>query len=161
MLKAYQELLIIILLLISGISIAYYYPTNSQQRPTPNAISPRIWLLKQYGTGGFGLYVNDTIYGFIDYNSSGVLLDDAYNSYTTVLYYQIWNKLKYVMPAFDDKVYITKTNNTSPIYLINPTFNNKWIMPNTSNAYHYGFNESKALIVGQAFLDQFPTAYYF
>jgi hypothetical protein len=112
-------------------------------------------------TGGFGIYVNDTVYGFVDYNSSGVLLANAYDQYSTTLYPSIFRKINYVMPAFDEKVYITRTNSTSPFYLINPIFNNKWIMPNGSNAYHYGFDESKALLVNENFLNQFPTAYYF
>jgi hypothetical protein len=92
----------------------------------------------------------------------GILEDNAYAEFSTVLYFSIWNKFKYVVNSIEPTAYLAKINSTSPLYVVNPLFlKNKWIMPNVSNAFYYGIDPKKAQLKTEDFLEQFPTAYYF
>jgi hypothetical protein len=159
MLKVSQIALLVLLLL--GITLTSYQALQVFAKEE-NGSQARIWLLSQYMTGGFGFYVNGTIYHIMDGKTPGVLEDNAYSDLSTVLYWSIWNKFTYVLTSIEPTAYLAKTNQTSALYLVNPTIlKNKWIMPNTSNAYYYGIDYNKALLASEEFLEQFPTAYYF
>jgi hypothetical protein len=81
-----------------------------------------------------------------------ILIDEAHSTLSTILCPFIFGNIRLVNPAIEARAYLTRTNSSSNIYLINPTLNNKWIMSNTSNAYNYGFDINKAQLVGKEFI---------
>lgn len=146
-------LLLMLMLIFYLIVVAVNYHEDKDVRP-------RVWLLRSHQQKGFGIYVNGTVWELTPANIKSFLRVDAYEL-STSLCPTIFDSLKYVESAFEEGAYLTRSNTTTSLYLINPTLRNKWEMLNASNAYHYGIDPSKATVLSLDLLSAFPTQYYF
>jgi hypothetical protein len=82
--------------------------------------------LRSHNGNGFGIFVNQTIWGLSKDNMAHLLEDKAEEKLSTTICAEMFEQFTYVSSTFSAQAYLARVNSTSSLYIIDPSNRKKW-----------------------------------